>query len=178
MLVVVSPVQHPILCQSFAKNMGLYGERVGALHMVCKSQEEAAALLSNVKQRVIRPNYSSPPRHGAAVAAEVLSSPDLSAEWREELLAMAQRIQQMRSSLRAELERLGAVSVSGDWSHIETQIGMFAFTGLSQEQVRSLRSVEHVYLTEDGRMSLAGLSEKHVEYVAAGMKRVTQDIES
>ena len=155
------------------QRQGLYGERVGALHVVCTTPDEAAAVLSNVKQRVIRPNYSSPPRHGASVAAEVLSDPELRAEWQAELLTMAQRIVGMRSQLRGELERIGA---PGDWGHIEDQIGMFAFTGLSSEQVESLRENERIYLTSDGRMSLAGLASKHVAYVAAGMKRVTEEL--
>ena len=112
-------------------------------------------------------------RHGASVAAEVLTEPELLKEWQAELLTMAERIVTMRSMLRSELERIGA---PGDWSHIEDQIGMFAFTGLNGAQVDSLREVERVYLTRDGRMSLAGLAGKHVPYVAAGMKRVTEDI--
>ncbi len=109
-----------ILCQSFAKNMGLYGERVGAIHIVCSSPEESQAVLSRVKQEVIRPNYSSPPRHGAEIAAEILSDKALLDEWHAQLLMMSQRIKDVRTALRTELEQIGA---PGNWSHIEEQIG-------------------------------------------------------
>ena len=167
-----------VLCQSFAKNLGLYGERVGAVHVVCASPEIAANLLSNVKQDVVRPMYSSPPLHGAALAAEVLGDPDLRDKWHRELLAMSQRIRDVRADLRGALEALGAAAPRRDagWKHITDQIGMFCFTGLTTKQVRSMRSVEHVYLTDNGRMSLAGLASKDVPVVAAAVKRATDEI--
>lgn len=88
-----------LLAQSFAKNMGLYGERCGALHIVCSSAEEAARVGSRVKG-VIRPMYSSPPRHGAAIAAAILGDPALYDEWRAELRMMAARINDMRQARR------------------------------------------------------------------------------
>ena len=167
----------PILCQSFAKNLGLYGERVGAVHVVCDSEAEAANLLSRVKQLVVRPMYSSPPLHGAALAAEVLNDGELLERWRGELLAMARRIVDVRAALRGELERLDAAPPGAHgWRHITDQIGMFAFTGLTAPQVRSMRAVEHVYCTENGRMSLAGLAAADVPYVAAAVKRATDAI--
>lgn len=166
----------PILAQSFAKNMGLYGERVGAVHVVCASKTEAENVLGNIKQVVVRPNYSSPPRHGAAVAAEVLSDAALSEKWRVELLSMSRRIIDVRAQLRDELDRIGAHPPGDSWQHIQDQIGMFAFTGLSRDQVRSMRQVEHVYLTDNGRMSLAGLASKDVPTVAASMKRAIDDV--
>ena len=114
-----------IMCQSFAKNMGLYGERVGAIHMVCSSVDESKAVLSRVKQEVIRPNYSSPPRHGAEIAAEILNDDTLLAEWHAQLLTMSQRIKDVRTALRTELERIGA---PGEWNHIEEQIGEGGYT--------------------------------------------------
>ncbi|KAH8060715.1 aspartate aminotransferase [Aureococcus anophagefferens] len=169
----------PILCQSFAKNLGLYGERVGAVHVVCGSEAEAANLLSRVKQLVVRPMYSSPPLHGASLAAEVLGDGELRERWRGELLAMAQRIVDVRAALRGELERLDAAPPGAHgWRHITDQIGMFAFTGLTAPQVRSMRAVEHVYCTENGRMSLAGLAAADVPYVAAAVKRATDAIPS
>jgi aspartate/tyrosine/aromatic aminotransferase len=167
----------PILCQSFAKNLGLYGERVGAVHVVCDSEAEAANLLSRVKQLIVRPMYSSPPLHGASLAAEVLNDGELLERWRGELLAMAQRIVDVRAALRGELERLDAAPPGAHgWRHITDQIGMFAFTGLTAPQVRSMRAVEHVYCTENGRMSLAGLAAADVPYVAAAVKRATDAI--
>jgi aspartate/tyrosine/aromatic aminotransferase len=157
----------PMVCQSYAKNMGLYGERVGALNIMCASTEEAQAVLSQVKQAVIRPMYSSPPLHGARIAAAVLGDPELNKAWRVELKGMSDRIDDMRQKLTIELTRNGA---PGDWSHIGSQIGMFAFTGLSAEIVDMLLADYHIYLTRDGRMSIAGLKGADIEYVAAAIK--------
>jgi len=163
----------PLVCQSYAKSMGLYGERIGAVNFVCASSDEAAAVMSQVKQRVIRPVYSSPPLHGALLAAEVLSDEALFAQWTDELALMAGRVQRMRSLLADELRRIGAPSPDGgDWGHITSQIGMFAYTGLSAAHVDALRADWHVYLTRDGRMSMAGMKPGDVDYVAKAMHAV------
>ena len=117
--------------------------------------------------------YSSPPVHGARVVAEVLGDAELRARWTAECKAMADRIGGMRTALREKLAEAGSTR---DWSHITDQIGMFCFTGLTTKQVRSMRSVEHVYLTDNGRMSLAGLASKDVPVVAAAVKRATDEI--
>lgn len=163
----------PIVCQSYAKSMGLYGERIGAVNFVCSDQEEASALMSQVKQRVIRPIYSSPPLHGARLATHVLGDPQLFSQWCGELRVMSGRVQSMRSQLADELRRIGALAPDGgDWSHITNQIGMFAYTGLSSEHVDKLRTSFHIYMTQDGRMSMAGLKSKDIPYVAQKMKEV------
>ena len=114
----------PVVCQSYAKSMGLYGERTGAVNFVCATPDEAAAVMSQVKQSVIRPVYSSPPLHGARLAATVLGDPHLFAQWRRELKLMAGRVQRMRQQLGDALRRLGAPSPDGgDWDHITSQIG-------------------------------------------------------
>ena len=64
-----------VVSQSFAKVMGLYGERTGALHIVCKDKGAADVVLSQVKI-VIRSNYSSPPIHGARIAGRILTNPE------------------------------------------------------------------------------------------------------
>eukprot|EP00892_Ulva_mutabilis_P012667 jgi/Ulvmu1/9773/UM056_0013.1 len=151
-----------LLAQSFAKNMGLYGERAGALHVVCASAEEARRVGSQVKG-VIRPMYSSPPRHGAAIAATVLGNPALYAEWKVELRMMSGRINDMRKELFACLKSAG---VPGDWQHILNQIGMFSYTGLSKPQVQNLIQKWHIYLTADGRISMAGLNARKCKYLA------------
>ena len=163
----------PIVCQSYAKSMGLYGERIGAVNFVCASSEEADAVLSQVKQNVIRPNYSSPPLHGARLASTVLGDEALFATWRDELRLMATRVQTMRSLLVSALRAAGAPSPDGgDWSHVVDQIGMFAYTGLSASHVDALRTDHHVYLTRDGRMSMAAMKPGDVDYVAEAIREV------
>eukprot|EP00656_Telonema_subtile_P042518 TRINITY_DN4818_c0_g1_i3.p2 TRINITY_DN4818_c0_g1~~TRINITY_DN4818_c0_g1_i3.p2 ORF type:complete len:156 (-),score=30.00 TRINITY_DN4818_c0_g1_i3:50-517(-) len=149
--------------------MGLYGERVGALNVLCANPEEAAAVKSQLMANVIRPSYSSPPLHGSRLAAAVLGDPELRAAWMLELGGMAARIQKMRTCLRTELEVIGC---PGEWSHITDQIGMFAYTGLSRGAVQQLLDDHHIYLTSDGRMSIAGLTQRDVPYVANAMKTV------
>lgn len=159
-----------MLCQSFAKNMGLYGQRVGCFHVTCTSDEETKAVMSQLKL-IVRPMYSNPPIYGARLVAEVLKDPALNTLWRSEVKLMADRINEMRGMLVAELKSLGSTK---DWSHITSQIGMFCFTGLSKAQVDTLREENHVYMTGDGRMSVAGLNASNIKLVAAGMHNVTK----
>lgn len=135
------PVRHFVaeghnicLAQSFAKNMGLYGERVGAFSIVCASEEEKKRIDSQIKI-LVRPLYSNPPLHGARIAARILNDKALNDQWIGEVKDMANRIITMRSLLRKELENLGS---KYDWSHITNQIGMFAYTGLNHDQMDSL----------------------------------------
>jgi len=161
------------VAQSFAKNFGLYGERIGYIHVRCASPDLAKAVLSQLKI-LIRQAYSSPPRHGAAIVYQVLSNPDLKAQWLDELLFMAQRITVMRDALRTELESLGT---PGTWNHITDQIGMFSYTGLDQAQVERMVKEFHVYMTKDGRISVAGLNPNNVNYVADSIDAVVRGIE-
>jgi aspartate aminotransferase len=124
----------PCLAQSFAKNMGLYGERVGAFSIVCSSTEEKKRVDSQVKI-LVRPLYSNPPIHGARIASEVLNNPALNKQWLGEVKDMADRIITMRALLKENLEKLGS---KRDWSHITSQIGMFAYTGLDASQMDKL----------------------------------------
>jgi aspartate aminotransferase len=144
-----------LVCQSYAKNMGLYGERVGALAIVAATAESAGNVLKNITTRVIRPMYSSPPLHGARLATLLLTDPELNSEWRAELKLMADRIISMRQLLVAALVERGEPLAK--WKHIQDQIGMFAFTGLTPTQVQSLLDDHGIYLTKDGRMSMAGM---------------------
>ena len=136
------------LCQSYAKNMGLYGQRVGALSLVCASSDEATSVESQLKA-IARPIYSNPPLHGALLVHTVLSDPELKARWFKEVSVMANRIIDMRASLRKALEDLGS---QHNWQHITDQIGMFAFTGMTPEQVDRLTGEFSVYLTRNGRI--------------------------
>ena len=159
------------LAQSFAKNMGLYGERVGAFSLLCASAEEKQRVDSQLKI-IVRAMYSNPPVHGARIAAEILSDTNLNSEWLQEVKGMADRINGCRASLRSILEK--DLTSKLDWSHITSQIGMFCFTGLSPDQVDKLTKEHHVYLTRDGRISMAGITDANVRYLAEAIYKVTQ----
>ena len=158
------------LVQSFSKNFGLYGQRVGALSVVADSQEEAQRVLSQLKLH-IRPSYSNPPRHGARIVSKILSSPKKTDEFVEQCMGMAQRINSMRGKLRKILEDLGS---SRNWDHITRQIGMFAYSGMSKSEVETLREKHHIYCTLDGRISMAGVTSQNVEYIANAIHDVTE----
>lgn len=149
------------LCQSFAKNLGLYGERIGMLHVVCENAPESRAVLSQLKA-VIRPMYSSPPVHGGHLVKRALGDPGKLEQWKTELAQMANRILQVRKDLRAGIEAKGT---PGNWCHITDQIGMFSFTGLTQVQCERLISTHHIFLLRSGRISLAGLNSRNIQYM-------------
>jgi len=159
-----------LVCQSFAKNFGLYGERVGALHVVPGNEEEAKRVISQLLI-VIRPMYSNPPIFGARVISEILNDKELSKEWSREVKVMADRIISMRVQLVSNLKALGSKK---DWSHITNQIGMFCYTGLNPTQVNTLRDKWHVYMTGDGRISMAGVFSDKVKYLAEAIHDVTK----
>ncbi|MDO5625879.1 MAG: amino acid aminotransferase, partial [Pseudomonadota bacterium] len=136
---------------SFSKSFSLYGERVGALSVVCASKDEAAKVLSQLKI-MVRTNYSNPPIHGATVVAMVLDTPALRAQWEQELAEMRTRIKAMRQKL---VDGLKAAGVQQDMGFITTQVGMFSYSGLSKEQMVRLRNEFGVYGTDTGRMCVA-----------------------
>eukprot|EP00475_Leptophrys_vorax_P010353 TRINITY_DN16964_c0_g1_i1.p1 TRINITY_DN16964_c0_g1~~TRINITY_DN16964_c0_g1_i1.p1 ORF type:complete len:151 (-),score=2.69 TRINITY_DN16964_c0_g1_i1:118-570(-) len=149
--------------------MGLYGQRLGCLSIVCHDSREAAAVRSQIHQ-ILRPMYSNPPLHGALLATAIMSDQQLTAMWQEELKGIANRIMRMRQELRSKLEALGSPH---DWSHITNQIGMFCFSGLTTSQCDKLISDFHVYLTRNGRLSIAGVTPSNVEYLAQSIHDVT-----
>ncbi|TCP09659.1 aromatic amino acid transaminase [Caldimonas thermodepolymerans] len=153
---------------SFSKSFSLYGERVGALSVVAASKEEADRVLSQLK-RVIRTNYSNPPTHGAQVVATVLTTPELRQLWEEELAGMRQRIKQMRAAL---VEKLKAAGVKQDMGFITQQKGMFSYSGLTKEQMQRLRSEFGVYGVDSGRICVAALNSKNLDYVAQAIAKV------
>ena len=153
---------------SFSKSFSLYGERVGALSVVCQSKEEAGRVLSQLKI-AIRTNYSNPPTHGAAVVAAVLNTPALRQQWEQELGAMRVRIKQMRQAL---VEGLQAAGIEQDMSFVTRQIGMFSYSGLSKEQMVRLRSEYCVYGTDTGRMCVAALNSGNIAYVCESIAKV------
>ncbi len=155
---------------SFSKSFSLYGERVGALTVVTASKEEAGRVMSQVK-RVVRTNYSNPPTHGGAVVAAVLSSPELRQQWEDELAGMRLRIRQMRVAL---VEKLKARGVAQDFSFVAKQRGMFSYTGLTAEQVERLKTEFGIYAVSTGRICLAALNSKNIDYVADAIAAVVK----
>jgi len=153
---------------SFSKSFSLYGERVGGLSVLCESKEEADRVLSQLKI-VIRTNYSNPPTHGGAVVAAVLGNPELRALWEKELGEMRVRIKAMRQKL---VDGLKAAGVQEDMSFITTQIGMFSYSGLTKDQMVRLRNEFGVYGTDTGRMCVAALNSKNIDYVCASIAKV------
>ena len=156
------------LASSFSKSFSLYGERVGALSIVTAAKEESARVMSQIK-RVIRSNYSNPPSHGGAVVAAVLASPELRQMWEDELAGMRLRIRAMRSSL---VEKLAAKGTAQDFSFIITQRGMFSYTGISADQVARMQKEFGIYAVSTGRICLAALNTKNIDYVANAIAAV------
>jgi len=160
-----------LVSTSFSKSFSLYGERVGALSVVCESKEEAGRVLSQLKI-AIRTNYSNPPIHGGAIVAAVLGNPELRALWEQELGEMRVRIKAMRQNL---VDGLKAAGVTQDMGFITTQIGMFSYSGLSKEQMMRLRSEFGVYGLDTGRMCVAALNSKNMDYVCASIATVMKN---
>ncbi|HZA96608.1 MAG TPA: aminotransferase class I/II-fold pyridoxal phosphate-dependent enzyme, partial [Burkholderiaceae bacterium] len=155
---------------SFSKSFSLYGERVGALTIIDSSADESVRVLSQLK-RVIRANYSTPPTHGGAVVTTVLTSRELRTLWIEELTEMRERIRHMRSAL---VESLKAHGARRDFSFVLRQNGMFSYSGMTPEQVDRLREEFHIYAVSTGRICVAALNSRNVDYVAKAMTTVLQ----
>lgn len=162
---------HLIGCaQSFAKNMGLYGQRVGCLSVLSADEKQAIAIKSQLQQ-IARTMYGSPPVNGVLLVSTILSDPDIKALWVKEVKVMANHIQGMRTTLRECLEKLGSPL---NWEHITDQVGMFCFSGLSPKQVDRLMREFHIYMTFDGRVSMAGVTTSNVSYLANAIHEVTR----
>ena len=157
-----------LVCSSFSKNFGLYCERVGAMTLVAPSEEAAQIGLSHVKI-CIRTNYSNPPKHGGAIVAQVLSSPDLRAKWVLEVSAMRERIASLRQRFVATLRAKG---VQQDFSFITRQRGMFSFSGIKPEQVDKLRSDYGIYIVRSGRINVAGMTEANMDRLCSAIQAV------
>lgn len=147
-----------MVAASFSKNFGLYNERTGSFSLIGTDRDSAAAAFSHVKT-TIRSNYSNPSRHGGAIVEEILADPELYAEWIAELDEMRDRIKTLRTQLVAGLQARG---IQKDFSFIQTQNGMFSFSGLSPEQVKILKEKYSIYMVGSGRINVAGLNEKNL----------------
>jgi aromatic-amino-acid transaminase len=156
------------VASSFSKSLSLYGERVGAFSVVTESAEQAAKVLSQVK-RVIRTNYSNPSTHGGQTVAAVLTTPELRTQWEAELGQMRDRIKTMR---RALVDKIRAQRADFDFSYVVDQRGMFSYSGLTKEHVRRLREEYSIYALDSGRICVAALNSKNVDYVANAIAKV------
>lgn len=159
-----------ILAQSFAKNMGLYGERAGTFTVNCSSKEEADRVMSQLKI-LVRAMYSNPPLYGARIVAEILGDEKLKQMWLCDVKLMADRIISVRKQLKDNLVKKGSKK---SWNHITDQIGMFCYTGMTTENVERITKEFNIYLTKDGRISMAGVTSKNVDYLAEAMHAVTK----
>ena len=157
-----------LVSSSFSKSFSLYGERVGALSVMTRNKDETLRVVSQIK-RVIRTNYSTPPTHGAAIVAEVLTNPELLQIWEDELAQMRERIKSMRVAFVNGLKSRG---VSQDFSFVTRQNGMFSYSGLTSGQVDRLREEFGVYAIGTGRICLAALNLNNIDYVLDSIAKV------
>ncbi|XP_076045134.1 aspartate aminotransferase, cytoplasmic-like [Oratosquilla oratoria] len=151
-----------IVTQSFAKNLGLYNDRIGNLMMIVKDPAVITPIRSQLTL-LVRGAYSAPPNHGAPIVTRILSDDALFAEWKGAIRTMSDRIKEMRAGLKERLIKLGT---PGTWEHITDQFGMFSFTGLSAEQVKYLAEKYHVYMMSNGQVNICGLTTHNLDYVA------------
>jgi aromatic-amino-acid transaminase len=158
-----------LVANSFSKSFSLYGERIGALSILTADAQEAARVLSQVK-RTVRTNYSNPPTHGGQIVTTILSSPELRGLWENELGEMRNRITAMRRQLVDQLKQRTSV----DFSFVLRQRGMFSYSGLSKEAVQALRTKHGVYAIDTGRICVAALNSRNIEYVAIAIADVLQ----
>ncbi|XDT18888.1 Aminotransferase class I and II [Nakaseomyces glabratus] len=171
-LASTSPI---FVCQSFAKNVGMYGERVGCFHLILPKQNAnlapiKSAITSQISS-IIRSEVSNSPAYGAKIISRILNTPELTKQWHEDMVTMSSRIKEMRIALRDHLVKLGT---PGTWDHIVEQCGMFSFTGLTPEMVKRLEVQHAVYLVSSGRASIAGLNSGNVEYTAKAIDEVVR----
>ena len=160
-----------VLCQSFSKNLGLYGERIGCLSILTQSEEQKIAVKTNI-ELIARSEYSNPPKFGAMIVNYVMSDEELRKEWSEEIQMMGGRIKKMREMLKQKLIETGS---KRNWDSITNQKGMFSYTGFSPEQMERLKKEFHIYGISNGRISVPGLNPGNVEYVAKAFHEITKD---
>ncbi|CAG9334930.1 unnamed protein product [Blepharisma stoltei] len=159
-----------LLAQSFARNFGLYGDRVGLLSVICENKIECENVMSQLKV-LERPFFGMPPKHGGEIVGTILNNAELYKQWRKDLLQMYTRITENRSKLVNKLIDRGSVH---DWNHIRDQVGMYAYTGMSPHQCHALMNFKHIYLFYNGKMSLSGLNDQNLDYVAESIDEMTR----
>jgi len=157
-----------LVANSFSKTFSLYGERVGGLSVVAASADEAARALSQIK-RLVRTNYSNPPTHGGQIVASVLTSPEARSQWEQELGRMRERIRDVRLKL---VEKLRAKAPRHDFDFVTRQRGMFSYSGLSKQAVTRLREEYSIYAIDTGRICVAAINSKNIDYVSNAIAKV------
>jgi aspartate/tyrosine/aromatic aminotransferase len=168
LLELIGPDSELLICSSFSKNFGLYRDRVGALTVVAKNQQQAQNVLSQVK-RCIRSNYSNPPAHGGLIVTNILSDPALRKQWEGEVAGMRARIKEMRELF---VKTLAAKGVKADVSFITRQRGMFSFSGLNKDQVAKLKDQHGIYIVGSGRINVAGMNAQTMDRLCEAIKAV------
>ena len=158
------------ICNSFSKNFGLYGERVGGITAVAPSAESAAAVLSQIKLQ-IRTNYSNPPMHGGAIVSTVLADDSMRSNWAGELAAMRDRIKQLRSKF---VETVNILTPDRDFEYINQQRGMFSYSGLSRQHVERLKKEFGIYALATGRINIAGMNSSNIDRICQAIAEVTR----
>ncbi len=169
---LLSMCPEAIVCASFSKNFGLYSERTGAAMFICADEAAAIATLSQAKQ-VVRSNYSNPPRHGAAIVAEILNDVELCEQWQGEVDAMRSRIDRMRKSFVAGMSESGC---DQDFSFLNKQKGMFSYSGLSKDHAAWLKTNRAIYILGTGRINVAGMSDKTMDYLCTSLAQCIADV--
>lgn len=164
--------QEFVIAQSYSKNLGLYGERVGCASVLCGSPEIRKACDTQLRS-IIRPMYSNPPKHGCYIAKHVLTNDTVFTAWTKELEYMSNRIITMRAALKKALIAKGC---PGNWDHITDQIGMFSYTGLTPTQVEYIEKTYHVYMLSSGRVSMAGVNSASVDYIATAITDAVKNV--
>ena len=162
-----------LVCQSFSKSMGLYGERVGALHIVLPTNQDSE-VIENIESQLgwlSRKELSCAPRYGATIAATILGNQALYGQWQKDMVTMSTRIRSMRQAI---VDGLKALGTPGSWNHVTDQIGMFSYTGLNRDQALKLRE-KHIYMAENGRITVSGLNPSNIEYFCRCVDEVIRE---
>jgi aspartate aminotransferase len=162
--------QEMLVASSFSKNLGLYGERVGHLAIVCADKSTAETVNSQIKQ-IIRGSYSMPPLHGQRIVTTILQSESLKSEWQEELSNMKLRINEMRRSL---LDKLSAKGKQQQFAYLSAQNGIFSLSGLNPEQVQKIRKDFGIYMLANGRINVAGLNNQNIDYFTESLLSINE----
>ena len=166
--IVAAAVEEMVICSSFSKNFGLYKERVGAITLKASSTETIDKAFSNLKT-IIRRLYSNPPAHGGAIVTTIMNDDALRAEWEDEVAQVRRRIAEMRELFVTTLKDKG---VERDFSFLTSQYGMFSFSGLNPEQVKTLREKNSIYIVGSGRINVAGMTKNNMEPLCTAVAEV------